>query len=409
MRDYRFQWSDELIRQGRSAAEIEQAHEELERRQATLPDLSPEEAQVVSLLRMGVRFSLEQQPPMPAVHRRAILLLLAQFILSQLFRFLISPFDDTALACYGLNISFLVFPVLAIYRGWNRKRLLTVYLLASALLALLVNLLFAGRIGTEEPTLVLAILHLPLFFVITLALFEPQQHLSEKLCRHLSLVGDTLLLTFLLACATGLSMMLVILLFEAIGWRVEEEVTTVVITGIIPLLPLLALHLLATNRAKLQQLTRLLATLFLPVFTLLMAAFLITLLVGGVRVMEERSLLLVIDVLLAILLLMILYAADLLEYRQQPRRWKHLIILSSSIALLLDIVALRAIGMRVAHYGLSANRVAVLAQNILLCANLLSLVATLLKGRTAVEIQARFLLLYAAWFLTVVLIFPLLF
>ena len=283
------------------------------------------------------------------------------------------------------------------------------YLLTSALLALLVNLMFAGKPHTEEPTLVLAILHLPLFFILSMALFEPHQHLFQKLCRHLSLVGETLLLTFLLACATALSMMLAILLFESIGLRVEDDVATVVITGIIPLLPLLSLHLLTTKGAKLQQLTRLLSTLFLPVFTTLMALFILVLLFTKAQVVEDRSLLLVIDVLLAILLLMILYAADLLELQQRSRMWRTLIIFSSSIALALDIVALQAIGVRLAEFGLSPNRLAVLAQNILLCANLLSLVITLLRGRSPARLQARFLLLYGAWFLVVVLIFPLLF
>jgi len=127
------------------------------------------------------------------------------------------------------------------------------------------------------------------------------------------------------------------------------------------------------------------------------------------QVVEDRSLLLVIDVLLAILLLMILYAADLLELQQRSRMWRTLIIFSSSIALALDIVALRAIGVRLAEFGLSPNRLAVLAQNILLCANLLALVVTLLRGRSPARMQACFLLLYGAWFLVVVLIFPLLF
>ncbi len=406
MSDHLSRWNDDLIRQGKSEAEIEQAQREQERIQASLTDIFEEEAQLVSLLRMGVHFSLEQQP---IVHTQLILLSLIQFALSQLPRLFIRPFDDAALALYGLNISFLIFPFLAIYRGRGQKRLLAAYLLSTALLALLVNVLFLGKVHTQEPTLVLAILHLPLFFILTMALFERQHSLVKKLCKHLSLVGETLLLSFLLACATAVSMLLAILLFEAIGWRIEEDVATVVLTGIIPLLPLLSLHLLTTKAAKLQQLTRLLSTLFLPVFTTLMALFLLALLFTKAEVVQDRSLLLVIDVLLAILLLMILTAADLLELDQWSRGWRRLIILSCSVALALDIVALRAIGMRLAQYGLTPNRLAVLAQNILLCANLLALVTALLRRRSPSRLQARFLLLYGAWFLVVVLIFPLLF
>ncbi|MCK9547922.1 MAG: hypothetical protein M0Q37_05365 [Sphaerochaeta sp.] len=409
MADYLDRWKDELIRQGTPEGEIVRARAEQQRIQATLGDISDDEAQVVSLLRMGVCFCLEQQPLFGRAHLKVVLLLLAQFTLSQLPRFLGYPFGDATSSLYGLNMSFLIFPFLAIYRGWGHPRLLASFLLASALLALSVNMLFVGKADTQSPTVVLAILHLPLFFTLSLALFGPHRRLVERMWTHLSLVEETLLLTFLLLCATGFSMMLVTLLFEAIGWRVEDEVATVTITGIVPLLPLLSLHLLTIRGAKLQQLIRLLTTLFLPVFTLLMAAFLLVLLFGTGAVVEDRSLLLAIDILLAVLLLMILYAAGQLEDQQRPRLWRGLIILSSAIALTLDIVALRAIGTRLAQFGLTANRLAVLAQNILLCANLIAIVATLLSRRSIARMQTGFLLLYGAWFLFVVLIFPLLF
>jgi len=409
MADYLDRWKDELIRQGTPEGEIVRARAEQQRIQATLGDISDDEAQVVSLLRMGVCFCLEQQPLFGRAHLKVVLLLLAQFTLSQLPRFLGYPFGDATSSLYGLNMSFLIFPFLAIYRGWGHPRFLAFFLLASALLALSVNMLFVGKVDTQSPTVVLAILHLPLFFTLSLALFGPHRRLVERMWTHLSLVEETLLLTFLLLCATGFSMMLVTLLFEAIGWRVEDEVATVTITGIVPLLPLLSLHLLTIRGAKLQQLIRLLTTLFLPVFTLLMAAFLLVLLFGTGAVVEDRSLLLAIDILLAVLLLMILYAAGQLEDQQRPRLWRGLIILSSAIALTLDIVALRAIGTRLAQFGLTANRLAVLAQNILLCANLIAIVATLLSRRSIARMQTGFLLLYGAWFLFVVLIFPLLF
>ena len=409
MNDYRSLWNDELIRQGKSGEQIQLAQAEQQHLQAQLPDLSEEEAQLVSLSRMGVRFTLEQQAVSATLHQKAAFLLLVQFLLSRLPGFLGYPFSNATEGLYGLNVSFLVFPILALYLVRGQKRLLVHYLLGSALLALVINLLFLGNTQTESPTLVLAILHLPPLYVLSLALFDQHESLTEKLCRHLSLVGETLLLTFLLACATGFSMLLTILLFEAIGWKVEDGVASFVITGIIPLLPLTALHLLKTKGAKMQQITRLLATLFLPVFTLLMAVFLMVLLFGKVHIVEDRSLLLVIDVLLAMLLLMILYAADLLEHQQKSRMGKNLIIIACSIALALDVVALLAIGKRLNQYGLSPNRLAVLAENILLFGNLLFLVITLIRKQSAAKLQARFLLLYAFWFLFVVLAFPLLF
>lgn len=409
MSDYLSRWRDDLIRQGKTAEQIDQARAEQARLQESLSNMTEEEAQLLSLLRMGERFSLVPRGRPALAYRRLMLLLIIQFALSQLPRLLGYPFGDATHGLYGLNMNFLVFPILAIYRGWDHKRRLASFLLATALLAVVVNLLFWGKAHDGSPTLHLTILHLPLFFIISLALFGPHQRLVENLQGHVGLVAETLLLTFLLACATAVSMMLAIVLFEAVGWRVEEGVSTVVITGIIPLLPLVSLHLLTTKRAALQQLARLLALLFLPVFTLLMAVLLFTLLSKKVVVVQDRSLLLAIDILLALLLLMIFYATEMWEPSTRPTLWRGLIILCSSTALALDLVALQAIGVRLAQGGLSPNRLAVLAQNILLCANLLALVITLAKGRAAARLEARFLLVYGGWFLVVALIFPLLF
>jgi len=86
-----------------------------------------------------------------------------------------------------------------------------------------------------------------------------------------------------------------------------------------------------------------------------------------------------------------------------------MVLVSSITALVLDCIALAAIGTRLLSYGVSANRLAVLAENLLLFANLVALVVTLGRRRSTARIQAVFLSIYAAWFSCVILLFPIIF
>jgi hypothetical protein len=178
-----------------------------------------------------------------------------------------------------------------------------------------------------------------------------------------------------------------------------------VVTGILALLPLSARYLLQYRRNQIASLTRLLATIFLPVITVVMISFLTALIVGRLPITEDRNLLLVIDILLALVLMMILYATDLLECEQTTPFYRIVLITAALAAIGIDLFALVAIGGRFLQYGLSPNRVAVLAENLLLLANLGSLAVTLLRRRSFMRIQSIFMVIYALWFLIVVLLF----
>jgi hypothetical protein len=103
--------------------------------------------------------------------------------------------------------------------------------------------------------------------------------------------------------------------------------------------------------------------------------------------------------------MMILYATGLLESEQTSAFYRGVLITGALAAIGIDLFALVAIGGRFLQYGLSPNRLAVLAENLLLLANLGSLVVTLLRRRSFIRIQSIFMVVYALWFLIVVLLF----
>lgn len=398
-------WKEQILLQQEPPDTGEEKLQKQAQIQRELEEVLPrDEATLLSLYRMGARFSLLEEPQKRAASKLFIIVLVSQLIISQIPTLLGYPFGDHTMLFYGLNLPFLMLLFLALYLVKERKYLVG-YLSFLGILALLMNLQFSMT-GTEEAqTKILALIHLPLLLVVSLALPTQKGTLQERMSRHVRLTGEVLLLTFLLACAVFVVTMLTFVLFETVGVNAEDRLAPFVVTGILPLLPLSARYLLQSRRNQIASLTRLLATIFLPVITVVMISFLTALVVGRLPITEDRNLLLVIDVLLALVLMMILYATDLLESEQTTPFHRIVLITAALAAIGIDLFALIAIGGRFLQYGLSPNRLAVLAENLLLLANLVSLAVTLLRRRSFMRIQSIFMVIYALWFLIVVLLF----
>ena len=388
--------------EGKSTTQLQ----EQQAMQAELENLlPPDEAALVSLHRQGAVFRLVEQA-MQAYSTKTLLILLAiQVVISQLPTLFGFPPSDANLPYYALFMSFLVFPPLAILLGSGQRASLTRFMIGLALLALYLIFSVILRISPTSQSFALSALHLPLLCLLLLSPLKPRNTWPQ----HLQDLCEAALLTFLLFCAVMVLMMLSLFLFEAIGMDLEGFVSSFVLTAVFPALPLLAFFLLGTRKLGIGTLLRLLAKLFLPLFTLMMTVFLFAMLVGRGNFTEDRTLLLGIDLLLALVLLMILLAANFWEQEHLSSWYKPLIILASLLALAIDLAALLAIAERFVSYGITPNRLAVLSENLLLGANLGTLAIVMLRGKSIARMQSIFFTLYGVWFLIVVVLFPLLF
>lgn len=388
--------------EGKSTTQLQ----EQQAMQAELENLlPPDEAALVSLHRQGAVFRLVEQA-MQAYSTKTLLILLAiQVVISQLPTLFGFPPSDANLPYYALFMSFLVFPPLAILLGSGQRASLTRFMIGLALLALYLIFSVILRISPTSQSFALSALHLPLLCLLLLSPLKPRNTWPQ----HLQDLCEAALLTFLLFCAVMVLMMLSLFLFEAIGMDLEGFVSSFVLTAVFPALPLLAFFLLGTRKLGIGTLLRLLAKLFLPLFTLMMAVFLFAMLVGRGNFTEDRTLLLGIDLLLALVLLMILLAVNFWEQEHLSSWYKPLIILASLLALAIDLAALLAIAERFVSYGITPNRLAVLSENLLLGANLGTLAIVMLRGKSIARMQSIFFTLYGVWFLIVVVLFPLLF
>ncbi len=398
-------WKNQVERQQRDPS----IADEIIRKQNDLQDalrttLDEDEATLISLHRMGARFTLASIPLNRGIDRFFLVLCIIQLALSQIPTLLNFPFNNQTELFYVLNLPLVSVTFLSLYLIKSRKNLI-LYLAFLGILALVLNYQFSVQAAGQSQTKLLAIIHLPLLLILSLALPTQEGTLQERISRHIRLTGEVLLLMFLLGCALMALMLLSITLFESIGLRVEDALAPFMITGILPLLPLVARYLLGQREAQMESLTKLLAAIFLPVLTILMLSFLVTMMASKIPINEERNLLLLIDLLLALVLLMILYATDLLETGHTSAVYRFMLITAALVAIGVDLFALVAISQRFLAFGLSPNRLAVLAENLLLLCNLGFLAVTLLSRKSFIRMQSIFMVLYGGWFLVVVLFF----
>jgi len=154
-----------------------------------------------------------------------------------------------------------------------------------------------------------------------------------------------------------------------------------------------------------------LTLLFTPLFTLLLLAFLVTMVATGSGIHVEREVLIGFDLLLVVVVGLMLYAISARDDRTEPGFFDKLQLVLVVSALLVDALALWAIATRISEFGFSPNKVAALGENIILLVNLgwsAALYARFIGGKlpfAALERwQTAYLPVYAVWASVVVVV-----
>jgi hypothetical protein len=159
-----------------------------------------------------------------------------------------------------------------------------------------------------------------------------------------------------------------------------------------------------------------LARIFAPLFLVMTVIYLLMAFLGGQNPFVDRSFLITVNGLLAVVLSMaVLSIAE--RGDDDVVLWSdHINLALLAVTVLIDVLALSAIVFRLASYGFSPNRVVVLGANVVILAHL-ALVGRAhigLARRTAGVEELRraavgFLPVYAAWAVVVCFVVPLIF
>lgn len=122
------------------------------------------------------------------------------------------------------------------------------------------------------------------------------------------------------------------------------------------------------------------------------------------------------DLLLVVVLGIVLYTISARSLFEKHTIFDYLNTALIAVAIIVDCVALSAIVFRVAEFGITANKIAALGENILLLVNLAALLVLYIRyflskiKFTLIEtFQTRYLTVYAIWFAIVSIVFPVLF
>ena len=325
---------------------------------------------------------------------------------------------------YPLNIGFLTLPFVVAYFAWDRPLSTAARLrlaAAFALAAVVVNALpFPSWTPVERgpDTLNLTVLHLPivLWLVVGVAYVGGHWRGNERRMDFIRFTGELFIYFVLIALGGGVLIGLTVGLFEAIGLGIEPLMGSWIVPCGAAGALVVATWLVEAKQSVIENMAPVLARIFVPLFTLVLLAFVLTMAATGRGIDVEREILIVVDLLLVVVFGLLLYSISARDPLAPPSAldWVQLTLVGA--ALLVDVLALWAIGARITDFGFTPNRLAALGMNVVLLVNLAGsafLYARFLRGGTAFprlwDWQMTYLYVIAGWAAVVAFLFPPLF
>ena len=322
---------------------------------------------------------------------------------------------------YFRNASLFVFPLLAVYFVWKRGSgvasglWLALPFAAGAVFANVFPFPKGARGCCSSDTEVLTILHLPiaLWMAVGFAYVRGRWFADGGRMNFVRFSGELAIYYVLIALGGGVLTGFTIMMFTAIGMNAEWFVAGWLIPCGAAGAVIIGSWLVEAKQSVIENMAPVLTRLFTPLFTLLLLVFLATMAWTGSPINVKREVLIGFDLLLAVVVGLVLYAASARDPQAPPDFFDGLQLLLVVSALVVDGVALAAIAARISEFGFTPNRVAALGENLILLVNLAWsawLYACFLRHRGSFAVlerwQIAYLPVYSVWAALVVVMFP---
>ena len=319
---------------------------------------------------------------------------------------------------YIRNFSLFVLPFLAGFFAWKRgmKFAGRLWLMAPFMAAALVMNLFPFT--PEGHTELLAALHLPmaLWLTVGVAYAGGAWRDHDQRMNYVRFSGEWFIYFALIALGGGVLMGTTMFIFGAIGLDAEFLLNEWILPCGVMGAVIIAGWLVEAKQSVIENMAPVLTLLFTPLFTLVLLAFLGTMVWTGSAIDVEREVLIGFDLLLVVVVGLLLYAISARDPQAEPGAFDGVQLVLVICALLVDAVALWAIVGRISEFGFSPNRVAALGENLILVVNLgwsAVLYARFLARRIPFapleRWQTAYIPVYLVWASVVVVVFPLVF
>jgi hypothetical protein len=403
--------------------------------------VSVEEAFIVSIRRMGDAEALNHEfakvttesvwrqllvPAADEVARRkqrteiTVVLLLAFLggLLGKIPALFGHPVEEESALIYARNAALFAFPPVAIYLIW--KRALSLRFVAVAAVTFILFAIAVNVYPSYPPyhTEVLAALHVPIALLLLLmALYAgPGWRRSNLRLDFVRFAGEV----FIYAVLIVLGGLVLVGVAGAIFTLVRIDITSLILNWVAVFggcgVAVVAAYLVEKKKGAIETIAPVLARIFTPLFVVMLLGFIITMALSGQGPSEDRELLIVLDIVLALVLGLVLYTMSARDAEKPADWWDGVVLALVILALIADAIALSGIVGRLTTYGFSPNKTAALGENVALMINLALLAAgyfRFLSGRsryqTVIDWQMGYLPTHAVWAAFVALAFPPLF
>ncbi len=319
---------------------------------------------------------------------------------------------------YPRNVGFIFFPLLTAYFSWKNQ--LSSGKIALLTLATFISLVFINVMPDDKnsDTLILSCAHLLLFLwaLLGFAFTGGERAMSEKRLGFLKYNGDLVVMTTLMLIAGGILSGITIGLFSLIGFDIAEfYFENIAVLGLAAS-PIIGTYLTRANPQLVGKVSPVIARIFSPLVLVMLVIYLIAVVYSGKNPYNDREFLLIFNVLLIGVMALIFFSIAETSGKHKTNAQIWVLLLLAVVTMLVNGVALSAILFRIAEWGITPNRAAVLGSNVLMLINLLLVARQLFrvisnkKELSGVgKLMATYLPVYALWSMVVTFIFPFLF
>ena len=260
---------------------------------------------------------------------------------------------ETDEAFYARNMSLFVLPLLTGYFVWKRGvGAITRVWLALVFVA---AVLFANiyPMDADSDTLTLSAMHLPiaLWLAVGVAYVGGPWLTSHRRMDFVRFSGELFIYFVLIVLGGAVLTAFTLMMFQAIGLDAEWLAQNWLVPCGGMAAVIVASWLVEAKQSVIENMAPVLTKLFTPLFTTVLLAFLATMAWTGSPINVQREVLIAFDVLLAVVVGLVLYAASARDPQAPPNLFDKLQLLLVVTALVVDAVALTAIASRIKEFG----------------------------------------------------------
>jgi len=328
------------------------------------------------------------------------------------------PLIELSPMLYAKNVAFFALPPVAIYLLW--KRALSLRFVAVAVLTFAVFVTAVNLYPSYPPhhTESLTVIHVPIALLLLLMVLysgtdwrKPSVGLD-----FVRFAGEVFIYSVLIALGGAVLVSVAAAMFTLVDVDITQLIVRWIAVFGVCGVAVVAAYLVEKKKGAIETIAPVLARIFTPLFGILLLGLIVAMALAGQGPSEDRELLIMFDVVLALVLGLVLYTMSARDAERPADWWDGIVLTLVLLALIADGIAFSGIVGRLAAYGTSPNKIAALGENIALMVNLgllgvgyIRFIATRSSYQTVIAWQMRYLPIHSVWAAFVALGFPLLF